>query len=245
MTDGRPWPTPAEPWVMAQTWHDLLFLHWSLAPETLAPLIPEGLTLDTFADRAWLGVVPFHMSGIHLRRWPACPGAATFPELNVRTYVTHGGKPGVWFLSLDAGSRLAVAVARRWFHLPYYHARMRVATTAAGVTYASRRGDRRGPPASLVASYRPTGDVFRAGVGSLEAWLTARYCLYARDGRGRLYRGEIDHAPWPLQPADADVSENSTAVAVGVRLPPEPPLRHFARRLEVRVWPPRRVAVGV
>jgi uncharacterized protein YqjF (DUF2071 family) len=113
----RPWPIPKAPWVLRMAWEDLLFAHWPVDAARLRATLPEALELDLFEGRAWLGVVPFRMNDVGLRRLPA-PGATRFPELNVRTYARHLGRPGVWFYSLDAGSALAVAGARAWFHLP-------------------------------------------------------------------------------------------------------------------------------
>jgi uncharacterized protein YqjF (DUF2071 family) len=113
----RPWPLPSSPWVMQQVWHDLLFAHWPLPHDLLRPLIPAQLELDRFDGQCWVGVVPFRMSGIRGRGMPALPGLSRFPELNVRTYVTHGGKSGVYFFSLDAANLPAVWVARKFYHL--------------------------------------------------------------------------------------------------------------------------------
>src|SRR6266404_10006502 len=118
----RPWPMPAGPWAMAQSWHDLLFAHWQVDAAALRPLLPPQLQIDTFGGSAWLAVVPFRMTGVRLPGTPALPWLSAFPELNVRTYVTCDGEPGVWFFSLDAGNALAVAIARAWFHLPYFRA---------------------------------------------------------------------------------------------------------------------------
>jgi uncharacterized protein YqjF (DUF2071 family) len=120
----RPWPLPPGGWVMAQIWHDLLFAHWPVPQAVLRPRIPAQLAVDTFDGQGWLGVVPFRMSGVRLRGTPRVPWLSAFPELNVRTYVVADGKPGVWFFSLDAGNAIAVAIARAWFHLPYFRARM-------------------------------------------------------------------------------------------------------------------------
>src|SRR5260370_21119247 len=140
----RPWALPTGPWVMAQKWHDLLFAHWAVAAEAIRRLIPKNLELDTFQGQAWIGIVPFTMSGVRLRGTPGLPWLSTFPELNVRTYVTAGGKPGVWFFSLDAVNPLAVELARFWFHLPYFRARMSSRNKSEGIEYFSRRDDRRG-----------------------------------------------------------------------------------------------------
>jgi uncharacterized protein YqjF (DUF2071 family) len=228
---------------MRQTWHDLLFAHWPVPPAMLRPLIPDGLMIDTFAGEAWVGVVPFRMTEVRLRGTPYTPCADAFPELNVRTYVvprgpdgTATGKPGVWFFCLDAGSPLAVAVARWSFYLPYFNARMTVTHEGDGVRYASRRTHRGASPAALTATYRPIAPVNRSMPGTLAHWLTERYCLYATDRRGHLFRGDIQHARWPLQAAEADITMNTMATAHGITLPDTPPLLHFARRLDVHCW---------
>lgn len=228
----RPWPLPTQPWVMTQVWHDLLFAHWPVPPATLIAHIPPGLQLDTYAHQAWVGVVPFRMSGIHLRGLPPIPGFDAFLELNVRTYVTCEHKPGVLFFSLDASNPVAVAVARRWFHLPYFYARMHMQDEE----YISQRIHRGAPAADFLAHYRPTGEPFRAESGTLAHWLTERYCLYTADSHGQLYRGDIHHIPWPLQRAEARIYLNTMTLPHGIRLPDTPPLLHFARRLDVCIW---------
>lgn len=235
----RPFPPPARPWVMAQTWHDLLFMHWRVPAGALR--LPSGLTLDTFEGAAWVGVVPLHMSGVRLRGLPPMPGTGAFPELNVRTYVKHGDVPGVWFYSLDAGHPLMVEIARAWYHLPYFHARMRVRRDGDALEYASMRADGRAAPGVLRVRYRPTGAPFSTTPGTLAHWLTARFALYAADRRGGLYRGDIAHAPWALQPAEAELLENSVPHAHGITLPDAPPLLHFARALSIAAWTLERV----
>ncbi len=227
---------------MAQSWHDLLFAHWPVPVEHLRPALPSFLPLDTFAGRAWVGVIPFRMTGVRLRGIPPVPWLSAFPELNVRTYVTAGGKPGVFFFSLDAGNAVAVTVARRWFRLPYYRARMSVTPDQGGIRYTSQRVHRGAAPAAFSARYAPVGPVFRASAGSLDRWLTERYCLYTTGPAGRLYRAEIHHAPWPLQRAAAAVLRSTMTGPLGIALPDAEPLLHFARRLDVVVWAPRPVA---
>lgn len=236
LPSDRPWPIPDRPWIMAQTWHDLLFAHWPVPPDILRARIPPGLTLDTYEGQAWVGVVPFRMTGVRLRGLPALPPVGAFEELNVRTYVVRGDRPGVYFFSLDAASRVAVTLARRWFHLPYHQARMSLGRADGWVHYRSDRIGV-GGGARFVGRYRPTGDVNPAAPGTLAHWLTARYCLYAVGSNGHLYRAEIDHRPWPLQPAEAEIEVNTMAAAANVALPTAPPLLHFARRLDVVVWP--------
>ena len=237
----RPWPLPAGPWVMAQSWHDLLFAHWPADAVALRRLIPPQLQIDTFEGCAWLAVVPFLMTGVRLRGTPSLPWLSAFPELNVRTYVTFGGKPGVWFFSLDAANPLAVPIARAWFRLPYFHARMSCIEHQGWIHYGSERTHRQAPAALLKGRYRPVGGVFSPQPGTLEHFLTERYCLYTIDARGQIIRGEIHHLPWPLQPAAADFARNSMSESLDVELTPAP-LLHFARRQDVLVWPPRKIA---
>jgi uncharacterized protein len=239
--DHRPWPLRSGMWVMAQRWHDLLFAHWPVPVDAVRPLVPATLEIETFDGRAWVGVIPFRMTGVRLRGLPALPGVSAFPELNVRTYVRHGDRPGVWFFSLDAASAVAVTVARAWFALPYFRADMLTRHEDGGVYYSSARTHRDAPRGTFEARYAPVGAAARADKGTLDHFLTERYCLYAADPRGRVWRGDIHHRPWPLQPARAEFAHNTMADAAGLRLPDVEPVLHFARDQDVRIWRPVRV----
>jgi len=220
---------------MRQTWHDLLFAHWPVPPAVMRPLVPAQLALDVFDGQSWAGVIPFHMSGIRGRGLPPLPGLSRFPELNVRTYVTYGGKAGVYFFSLDAGNLPAVWAARRFYHLPYFLAVMSSEELGGSIRYSSRRV---GGAAEFHGQYSPKAEMRLRERGSIEHWLTERYCLYTTYD-GQVYRGEIHHAPWPLQDAEAEFEINAVASAAGISLPATAPLLHFARRLEVLIWPLR------
>jgi uncharacterized protein YqjF (DUF2071 family) len=235
-TAHRPWPVPDEPWTMAQTWDDLLFAHWRVPAETIAQLVPQGLEVDQHDGSAWLGITPFVLTGLRIRGMIPLPRVSTFPELNVRTYVTVEDKPGIWFFSLDAASRVAVEGARRAYKLPYFYARMSAERRGDAIEYSSSRADTSGK--SFEARYRPTGEAFNAEPGSLEWFLAERYCLYAVD-HGRLHRADIAHPLWPLQTAEAAIRTNAMPPA---GLSAEgPPLCHFARRQDVLIWPLRPV----
>jgi uncharacterized protein len=222
-------------WLLGQTWEDLLFAHWPVAPSALAPLVPPGLEIDTFDGDAWLGILPFRLTGFRLRGLPAVPRFSTFPELNVRTYVTAGGKPGIYFLSLDAGREWAVTAARRFYKLPYFRARMAMRGRAAIEFSSERASDGGQPQRSFQARYRPDGEPFLAAPGTLEYFLTERYCLYTADG-GRILRAEAHHLPWWIQPAQAELDEN-TMVPSPLELPSQGPLLHYSLRQDVLVWP--------
>jgi uncharacterized protein len=234
--EHRPWPLPRSPWVMGQTWTDLLFAHWSTAPELLDRAVPDELALDTRDGRAWIGVTPFRVRNLRPRLTLPVPLLSTFPEINVRTYVVVGGKPGIYFFSLDADSPFAVAAARRLYRLPYFRAHMSIASEGSTTRFLSRRSAPEAPsPAAFRAGYVPVGHAFEPQRGTLEHWLTERYCLYTLDERRRVQRAEIHHPPWRLHPAEADIETNTMAAEVGLQLDREP-LLHYARRQDVVFW---------
>jgi len=236
-TAHRPWPLPSEPWLMAQTWENLLFAHWPVDPGVLRPLLPETIPLDVRDGSAWVAITPFRVGALRLRGTPHVPGVTSFPELNVRTYTTLDGKPGIWFMSLDAASAIAVAAARRAYRLPYFRAHMEAHAERGSVTYRSRRVAGDGEPAELAGRYRPSGPDSPPEPGSLEHWLTERYCLYTLDERGAVLRADIHHPPWPLSAAEAEFDLNTMAEPYGLELDPPAPLLHFARRQDVLIWP--------
>jgi uncharacterized protein YqjF (DUF2071 family) len=236
-TEHRPWPLPRLPWIMVQIWHDLLFAHWPIPPAIMRQHVPAELPLDLFDGQAWIGIVPFHMSDVRPRWVPPLPGLSRFPELNVRTYVILDNKPGIYFFSLDATNLPAVWSARAVYHLPYFQARMRVRVEGDAVAYASHRVHGN---AELEGNYQPIAPVQIRQRGTLEFWLTERYCLYTVH-RNRVYRCEIQHRPWPLQDASAQFHKNTMAAAAHITLPDERPLLHFSKRQEVLIWPLTRV----
>ncbi len=226
---------PDSPWVMTQTWHILLFAHWRMPATQLRPKVPSHFDLDLFDGTGWIGVVPFHMTNVAPRGVPSMPWMSEFPELNVRTYVRVDNRPGVYFFSLDAGNRVAVRAARSLFNLPYYTAAMTVSLNGDEVRYDSRR---KGQSNTVFeATYRPAGRPFVSVEGSLEHFLTERYCLYNLDHKGRPYRMDIHHPPWTLHIAEAHMARNTMADAAGFTLTAEP-LLHFSRRQDMVAWAP-------
>lgn len=220
---------------MHMSWEHLAFLHWRVDAEALRRQLPPKLELDCFDGDAWLGVVPFLMNRVRAHGLPGIPPTNRFLELNVRTYVTCDGRPGVWFFSLDAGSRLAVGGARALFHLPYFNAAMK-ARLEDQVVYESQRRHAGVRGGDFSVEYEPTGAVFRSAPDSLERWLSERYCLYSADRRGKLWRGEVHHEPWPLQPGRARIHANTLGDLPGVALDGEPDNALFVRRIDVLGW---------
>jgi uncharacterized protein len=229
VTDHRPWPLPDTAWVMGQTWDDLLFAHYRVPLEELRPLVPHGLELQEHSGTGWVGVTPFVVTGLRARGLLPLPFASSFRELNVRTYVTRDEKPGIWFFSLDASSQLAVEAARRLYRLPYFRAEIAVRRRGAELVYdCSRDGGK-----AFSATYGANGDVFNAEPGSLEHFLSERYCLYA-EHEDELHRAEIHHRPWPLQPATARIDLNTMPP---LKVADDDPLLHYSARQDVVIWP--------
>lgn len=241
-TSHRPWPLPPGPWSQTQRWNDLLFAHWPMRIAEIEALLPEGLEADVFQGSAWLGVVPFWMDRIQMRGLPQIPGARKFPELNLRTYVRDRAtkSPGVYFFSLDAASLIAVIAARTLFHLPYHWSQMSIKPRGdREFSYYSRRL-LSGTPVRFAARYRglgPTRKLAQSRPGTIEYFLTERYCLFTQDSGHRLLRANIHHVPWPLEEAEAEIEHNDLPAQVGLTLPDTKPLLHYSRHLAVYIWP--------
>jgi len=241
-----PVPPPASDrgllWV-AQSWDDLLFAHWRVERARVRALVPPELELDTWDGDAWVGVVPFVMRGVRARFLPPVPGASEFPELNVRTYVRHGGVSGVYFFSLDAASALAVVTARALWGLPYHRADMTLRHEDGWVVHESRRRGRADGLGRFRARCRPLGTARPAERGTLLHWLAERYALFVVRG-GRVARGDVEHPPWELAEAEAVIDEDTMAAAAGLPLTGPPELLHVSRRQPTRAWLPRAVDAG-
>lgn len=235
---------PDERPVMYQSWRHLLFLHWALPPEVMAPLLPPGLTLDTFDGKAWVGLVPFTMRGVRPRGLPAVGFLSDFHETNVRTYVHFQGKdPGVWFFSLEAANAIAVRLARAWFKLPYHYARMELTTGREGEPL-SYRSERRWPgptPATCSVRCTPRGSSAPSSPGTLQHFLVERYFLYST-ANGSLHRGQVHHPPYQVRGADVEGLDESLLAVAGIVRPAEPPLALFSEGVDVDVFRLRRVA---
>jgi hypothetical protein len=219
---------------MAQTWDDLLFAHWPVEPRLLQPFLKPPLVLDTLDGTAYLGIVAFRISRIQLRGLPVVAAVSEFPEVNLRTYVRLDDRPGVLFLSLHCPNRVAMALARPWFRLPYRHAAVCLQPGLSCTQFRSH--SREG--ANFAATYAAARV---AAADELGRWLTERYCYYAQSPRAT-YRCDIAHAPWPLTEARAAIACNTLAEPFGLSVPASLPLLHAAAHMDTRVWPIRRVA---
>lgn len=244
-----PCSRPAGPAIGYHRWTNLLFVHWRVPAESVRPLLPPELTLDTWEGDAWVGLVPFYMSRV--RPWwsPSVPGISTFCETNVRTYVHREGRdPGVWFFSLDASQSLAVRIARWRWHLPYYRAQMGLARNGGSVTYESRRlwPPPAGPGCRVHAEIGellgtdiegrslPPG---RALPGTIEHFLIERYILYAQPSPGKLLAGRVHHTPYPIREAHLRHCDDTLLHASRI-VPAGPPCHTaFSDGVDVEIFP--------
>lgn len=233
--DHRPWTVPVGRWVQRQSWLEFPFLHWTVDPEVLRPLVPAELELDLYDSRAWIGIIPFRMEGVTLYGFPDVRGLSAFHELNVRTYVRYRDRAGVYFLSLEANNRIAVRLARRWFGLPYWDAAMASEVDGASFRYTSRRTHRGGGQARFEATWEVGESRGIALRGSLEHWLCERYALFVHR-RGRVLRGDVHHLPWPLHDVKADVTVNTMTSPLGFETPGPPAHVMYSPGVDTVVW---------
>lgn len=231
--EHRPFPLPEMPWIMQQTWKDLLFLHYKVPYNILRAIVPQELELDTYDGEAWISISPFKMRNVRFRWLPPIPTAYNFLELNLRTYVKYNGRGGIYFFSLDTSSTLSAIGARMAF-LPYYSAEMSVINND-GFHFKSRRKDK--TSALLNVNYKPVSNPYISEKGSLDDWLVERYCLFQKAVKGTVIEIDIHHLPWNLQRAEADVSENTLTTPLGFSIPHQQPLMHFAKYQKILAWP--------
>ena len=227
--------------VMYQHWGKLLFLHWPLPAESLRPLIPDPLAIDTFDGAAWIGITPFTMWGLRPAFLPPIPFLSESHELNVRTYVHLDGVPGIWFFSLDASNPVAALGARLAFHLPYFHSRMSLKRRSRSLRFVSRRTRPHAAPARFEAVWNVGDRLPQSEPGTLRFFLTERYALYSARGAA-LYRARIFHHPWPLHEADLLSCRSTMLESQGLPSSGDGPLLHQqGEPLKVRIWPRVRV----
>lgn len=233
------WPIRL-PWVMSQDWDHLLYLHYRVDPAQVRARVPEPLELDLFGGTAWVSVIPLQLNHVHLRDLIPVPGTSQFTELNVRTYVTHQGVPGVYFLSIDASSRLASAVARSSFNLPYHAATMRFEEVDGSYHAVSRRD---GADVGFEARYRPTGQVLGDAANPQIRFLADRFNMYTTGRGGRLLRGDISHLPWDIQGVEATIDATEMLSSNGVTALDPEPIMGYSTGSTSRCWPVRSAAV--
>lgn len=232
---------PKTRWALTQRWNDLLFAHWPIPAAAIAGRLPEGLVVDTIEGSAWISIVPFWMDAVKFTDFPFLPRMSSYPELHMRTYVRerYTNARGIFFFSLEAARVAAVVLERLIHQLPYHWARIRLEHREdRECRYQSERLLTK-QPVRFKARYRGLGPTRRLASrpqGTLEHFLTERYCLFTANSHGRLLRGEIHHAPWPLEEAEAEIELNDLPAVNGISLPDTKPLLHYSRELVVYMW---------
>ena len=233
--DHRPWPLPDEKWQWRQSWYDLCFIHYRIDLSELRPLIPKELEIEEFDGSAWVSIVPFRMVDVMRGNLPSVYPLKSFPELNLRTYVTYQGKPGVWFFSLDADCRPVVWGGQKIFGLPYHKANMKITKADQKIHFSSQRKD-----ILFEADYEAIGDVFQAQPNSFEHWIAERYCLYSSAPRG-LTCVDVHHKAWPLYQAQVNIQKNDLFAAAGIKTLNEEPRFNVSSGVDVVSYKPQLV----
>ncbi|MCD5322294.1 MULTISPECIES: YqjF family protein [Pontibacillus] len=223
-------------WIMKQDWNDLIFIHWPVKVDDLRPHVPDCFDIDTYEGWAWIAIVPFQMKNIQLRGLPPVPGFNQLLELNVRTYVTYNGEPGVYFYTLDANHLIGVGIARYVFGLNYVTARMSLDQQDGTYHFLSRRTHTGYPPAHFHARYKPVSPVLRTQPGSLMYWLTERYALWVNRGK-RIYKGPIFHQNWQLQKAEVEMPINDLTDFLPSSVFDRKPVAYFSKNLHTSIFP--------
>ncbi|MGQ3013406.1 MAG: YqjF family protein [Flavobacteriales bacterium] len=232
----RPWPLPAGRWSYYQEWNRVLFLHWKVAPELLQPHLPAGLPADLYEGQAWVSLVAFTMEHIRPRLLPAFSFISDFHEINLRTYVTHKNKPGVYFLNIEAGKALSAQVSRALSGLPYEKSEIVRKTDATRHIHRSVF-QRKGFYLNADLQLRGTQESRTA----LDSWLTERYCLY-QEQNGRLYSYDIHHAEWPLRRIEiSDIQLDYHIGALHFQYPAD--LVHYSDGVQVLAWGQKNVSL--
>ncbi|HWK22969.1 MAG TPA: DUF2071 domain-containing protein [Ureibacillus sp.] len=221
------------PWIMKQTWNDVLFAHYPIQRKVLEKLVPRELTLDTFNDTGWITIVPYLTSSMHLRGLPPVPGLATYPGFNIRTYVNVNGKPGVYFFKLIAANYIASYAAKCFFRLPYSYMKINYRRPNDVIVFESEKKS----GIQLLCNYKSLSAAQPTEKGSMEEWLVERYCLYTVNKKGVIYRADILHEPWNLEKAEADFYENTLLSSLNIISETEKPILHYAKKRVIQFWP--------
>ena len=233
-TEHLPFPMPARKYTLSQEWRDLTFMHWEVEVNKLTPHLPEGLDVDTFEGKAFIGVVPFVMKNVRPTWFFSTPFVSTFPEYNIRTYVTKDGIPGVFFLTLEAQSLVTCSYAPKAYGLPYRYAKGSVKKHGKSVNWHSSRNNGN---LKLIGSTEIIGDLQQAIPGTLEEFLFERYSLYTSKN-GKIMRGYTHHKKWNFQLAKVAITDNSLteSFALGIKNLSSPELVHFSSGVNVRTY---------
>ena len=193
------------------------------------------------------------------------PGDQRISRVECSYLCSLPGCPGCLVLFIGRGQQFGGLGARTFYHLPYFNATMGLAQNQNAIDYSSVRSDagtyahffaangegfsarldsaqfQNLPQAKLEMSWNMGERLPTAEPGSIEFFLTERYCLYSYD-RGAVYRSRIFHHPWPLQTASTNSCESTMIESLGIAQPRGEPLLHYAESISVDIWPLQRVS---
>lgn len=239
-TRQRPFPIPDGPWLVTQTWNNLLFSHWPIPSKIIKEHLPSSLEVDLFDGQAWVGIIPFYVNHMRIRGLPSIPYFHAYVELNVRTYVTYKGTPGIYFFSLDANKWMHVIGAKIGAFLPYRYASMDMKEENHIIHFYSRRKHTKSEGEQLKLTYQSSSEIYLPNPDSLEYWLFERYCFFTSRGN-YLYRGDIHHDRWRVSDAKVMIHANSMASFLPHKYIESQPLVHFSRKKQVFAWALKRL----
>jgi uncharacterized protein YqjF (DUF2071 family) len=235
MTSAHPEERASLP-MLHQRWRDVAFVHWRFEPAEIAPLLPAGLSIDSYDGSAWVTLTPFAVDGSRPCFLPSIPGLSSFVESNVRTYVVGpDGRDGLWFFTLETNSLSTTLAARSALGVPYRWAAMELHRAGDHVTYSSRR--RLADPAPWHRTTIATNHRGHVADRPLAEWLTGRWRAWSPVA-GRLLAVPVEHEPWPISDASLVAHDDTLLASLGLPTPTGEPLVHAAPGVTARLgWP--------
>lgn len=236
--DHRPWKLPNNNWKWRQSWNNLVFIHYKIDIQSLRALVPSKFEIDLYQGEAWISIVPFFMEDVMKGNIPSFYPFKKFPELNLRTYVKYENKPGVFFFSLDAECLPVVLGGNLLYGVPYKYAKMNYELSENG---GYLRSDRFIGSVEFEMRYRKIGEIFESEIGSLQEWLSERYCLYSKSNHTEFYRVEVHHKKWPLQNCEVSISKNDILKASNLEVDLDSMIVNYSPGVDVISFRPEKI----
>ncbi|MFL5244392.1 MAG: YqjF family protein [Gemmataceae bacterium] len=226
----------ALPWKWSQQWRNVLFIHWKVPQNEVLFHLPSELELDTWDSAAWITAVAFRLD-IGLRGLPKFMSFSDLLELNLRTYVRRNGKPAIYFLSIHANSKIAVALARRFTPLPYAFAPITYRDSPKEALFDCPNPATTGERPILRVEFTPKGSCEEVAAHSVGAWLLERYRAYVLDKGGRLYSLSVEHPRWQVKEIVLESMVSGLGERWGLDLDRKPDCWHFSSGTDAVLWP--------
>ena len=229
-TNHRDWQYPKKSWRYYQEWNKALFFHYRIDKEILKELVPNDLEIDEIDGSAWVSLVAFTMEKIRPRFLPAFSPISDFDEINLRTYVTKNEKPGVYFLSIEAGKLFSAILAKSLSGLPYEKSKINRTENSYQANHQKRNF-------SLLADFHVGMEMKHKT--ELDLFLTERYCLYLEENN-QLFRYEIQHLPWKINQLELEFLTIDYQLQE-LNIDSRPDLVHYSEGVQVVAWEKDRI----